>query len=134
MQRQRDALYGFSTGSDPFGLKADGGVGLSYAGVRAASTMADDTRVFSDSRDPFELVPVGQDGRPTAQVIVPPGLVGGGYQVVRPAGAGAPPPYDLRADKPNVLPGYALPDIKLGAGTPPLVQGIYGLMNLRAEG
>lgn len=140
MQRQRDALYGFSTGADPFGLKADGGVGLNYAGVRAAPTVADDTRVFSDSRDPFELVPVGQDGRPTAQVIVPPGLVGaggivgGGYQVVRPAGAGSPPPYDLRADKPNVVPGYALPDIKLGAGTPPLVQGIYGLMNLTAEG
>jgi hypothetical protein len=140
MQRQREALYGFSTASDSFGLKADGGFGLNYAGVRATPTVADDTRVFSDSRDPFELAPVGQDGRPTAQVLVPPGLggtggiVGGGYQVVRPAGAGAPPPYDLRADKPNVVPGYALPDIKLGAGTPPLVNGIYSLINLATEG
>jgi len=140
MQRQRETLYGLSTGVDRFSFKATGGDGLSYAGRRATVTIADDTRVISDSADPSSVREPGQLNRPMAQLALPvnPALngvvVGGGYQVVRPAGAGAPPPYDLRTDMPTGAPGYALPDIKFGAGSPPLVNGLYGLMNLAVEG
>jgi YD repeat-containing protein len=125
-----EAMYGWNTGNDGLGFKPVAGVGtvgMRYQGVRSA--MFDDARVFSDSRDPNALVNVGQDGSPTAQV--PPlfnptaaggaraGIVGGGYQVVRPRGAGGAPGYDIVRDLPAGAPGYSQANPSLGLGAPP---------------
>lgn len=132
-QQQRDALYGWNTGSDGIGFRPSTGVGtvgMRHQGLRSA--MFDDTRVFSDSDDPNALVNVGQDGRPTAFLPVPPvpglwGVAGGGaaaaggYEVVRPRGAGGSPGYDLVRDMPSSPPASlpASPSLGLGLGAPP---------------
>ena len=129
-QQQRDAHYGLSTGIDGLGFRPTTGVGtvgMRYQGVR--SPMFDDTRVFSDSVDPNTLVNVGQDGRPTAFMPVPPAAVGGvagggaaaagGYEVVRPRGAGGVPGYDLVRDMPSGPPPLLHPSPSLGLGVPP---------------
>ncbi|MBL0393036.1 LysM peptidoglycan-binding domain-containing protein [Ramlibacter monticola] len=128
-----DAMYGWNTGNDGLGFRPVAGLGaagMRYEGVRSA--MFDDMRVFSDSEDPNALVNVGQGGSPTAQV--PPlfnptaaggaGVVGGGYQVVRPRGAGGSPGFDIVRELPAGAPGYGQASPSLGLGAPPkLVDG-----------
>lgn len=129
-QQQRDLLYGWNTGNDGLGLRPTAGVGtvgMRHQGVR--SSMFDDTRVFSDSDDPSAVVNVGQDGRPTAFMPIAPAAVGGvvgggaatagGYEVVRPRGAGGPPGYDLVRDMPSGAPGSLPANPNLGLGAPP---------------
>jgi len=128
-------MYGESTGNDGFGFKPVarvGTVGMRYQGSRAP--MFDDTRIFSDSKDPDALVKnLGRDGGLLAQVLPLPGPVGagivsggveGGYEVVRPLGAGAAPPYDIMRDMPVGAPGLRQANPALGLGAPPkLVDG-----------
>ncbi|GAB3661473.1 LysM peptidoglycan-binding domain-containing protein [Ramlibacter alkalitolerans] len=129
-QQQRDALYGWSTGNDGLGFRPTTGVGtvgMRYQGAR--SPMFDDTRVFSDSVDPNTSANVGQDGRPTAFMPTLPVAVGGvagggaaatgGYEVVRPRGAGGAPGYDLVRDMPSGPPALLPGSTSLGLGAPP---------------
>jgi hypothetical protein len=134
-QLQPDVLYGLNTADRRLGLRPTtgiGSVGMRHYGVRLA--MIDDTRVFSDSNDPNALVNIGQDGRPTAFLPLPavPALGGvaggfagggataaGGYEVVRPRGAGGSPGYDLVRDIPPGVPALLPGSRRLGLGAPP---------------
>jgi hypothetical protein len=145
VRKLSDAAYGLSTGNDGLGLNpvtGVGTVGMRYQGVR--SPMFDDTRIFSDSNDPNALMNVGQDGSPTAQV--PPlfnptaaggagaGIVGGGYQVVRPYGAGGSPGYDIVRDLPAGAPGYSQANPSLGLGAPPKLANDRSWTDFVVEG
>ena len=78
MQRQRDALYGFTSKNDDFGLKATGGEGLRYGSVRAfdapnrgplsneAELRLINGQTVLDYGDPYA---VGGDGRVTADPV-----------------------------------------------------------------
>ena len=127
-QALSDALYGWSGNGEGIGLKPVGTVGLRFGGKMQTP---DDTRVVRefdpDNRFNIDaLVPTGRDGQLTAQVgfLINPatagGVVGGGYQPIRPNGVGGPPGYDIRTDMPTSTPGFSRADPNLGLGAPPL--------------
>ncbi|MFT3777545.1 MAG: hypothetical protein QM772_04560 [Ottowia sp.] len=126
--------YGLGTGDDGLGLRPGGGQGMRWGGSRAD----DDVEVVSPAPrpiydfdpegvwDPEAREPVNAVDTPVAW-LAPPlnpvtgglGVGAGGYQVVRPDGAGGPPGYDPLYDLPTGAPGYRPADPGLGIRTPP---------------
>ena len=128
--------YEVNTGDDGLGLRPGRGEGMRWDDVRGQKPLgpesSDESRPQYDfdpegNWDPDAPAPVNAINRPIAQLVAPVnpaitggGIVGGGYQATRPAGAGGPPGYDPVYDLPSGAPGYRPGNPGLGIRVPPI--------------
>lgn len=126
--------YALANGDDGLGLKPGGGDGMRWGDTRADNDSlvagAEQRPIYDFDPhgvwDPEAQGPINATDTPLAWLVPPfnpatggAGILGGGYSVVRPDGAGGPPGYDPRYDLPTGAPGYKPADPGLGIRVPP---------------
>lgn len=139
-----DSPYGLTQGDDGLGLRPGAnGQGVRWDGLVGADPGEPSiaTRPVYDfdpdgEWNPDSLNPVNDLDRPLAFFpgAVAPGagggvMAGGGYQAVRPNGAGGPPGYDPVYDLPTAAPGYPSANPSQGFKVPPFEIVVPSLLS-----